>query len=127
MAKSAGKFGYVEVATASGTAAAAGIKDWSIDYTIDPLETTDFGASGAATYITGVSRWSGGFSGYKDGVPKVIGVNSVSLVLAVTSVSTSGWMGTAFITGIHMTNAFDGVATVNYDFQGTGSVTPPAI
>lgn len=122
MAKSSGKNGYVQAAAS----VVLGIKDWSIDYTIDPLETTDFSASGAATYLTGVSRFSGSFNGYKDGVPQTLGVNSVSVMLTVTSASTSGWAGNAYITGIHNTNAFDGVAIVNYDFMGTGAIISPA-
>jgi hypothetical protein len=121
MAKSSGKNGYVE-ATASKI---LGIKDWTLDYTIDPLETTDFNASGCATYITGIARWSGSFSGYKDGTLQGIGTTAVSLILAVTSASTSGFIGQAFITGIHSGNAVDGVATIAYDYTGTGALTVP--
>ena len=51
MAKVAGKTGYVKTA-----ANVAGINQWSLDYTVDMLETTGFSASGVASYIPNISR-----------------------------------------------------------------------
>ncbi len=116
MAKISGRFGYV------GTAAAvAGITQWSLDRTVDMLETTDFSAAGAATYLPGVTRWSGSFSGYKDGTPQALGTTSISLVLSESSVSTGAWHGVANISGVHATTNFDGIVGYAYDFQGTGT------
>jgi len=121
MAKIAGLSGYVGVSTA-----VAGINQWSLDYTADMLETTDFSASGVAAYIPGVSRWSGTFSGYKDGAPQGLGVTAaVSLVLAESASTDQRWSGLAYISGIHPTTNFDGVVGYAYDFQGTASLTPP--
>ena len=120
MGKVAGKSGYVAIgATASQV---SGTNQWSIDYTADMLETTDFSASGVATYIPGVSRWSGTFSGYKDGVPQTLGVtNSVSIYLAESG--TTNWSGLAFISGVHPTTNHDGIVSYAYDFQGTAGLT----
>ena len=127
MGKDSGKIGSVGASTAI-----AGINAWSLDYTVDPLETTDFSASGTATYLTGVSRWSGTFSGYKDGAPKALGVSDtvdLRLLEAATtgaaSTETKVYKGFAYITGIHPTTNFDGIVSYSYDFQGTGSVTIP--
>ncbi len=117
MTKVAGTKGYVGVSTA-----VAGINQWSLDYTIDPLETTDFSASGVATYTTGITRWSGNFSGFKDGVPQSVGA-SVNLFLAEYPSAGSIWKGVAFITGIHPANTFDGLVQYSYDFQGDGALT----
>ncbi len=120
MAKVAGRSGYVGIgATASRV---TGVNQWSIDYTVDMLETTDFSASGVATYIPGVSRWSGTFSGYKDGAPLGLGVtNSVSIFLAEDGAT--NWSGVAFISGVHPSNNHDGIVSVAYDIQGTASLT----
>ena len=127
MAKIAGKYGYVGASTAI-----AGINQWSLDYTVDMLETTDFAASGIATYIPGVNRWSGTFSGYKDGAPETLGTVSVvdlwmaeTATAAAASSQTRVWKGSAYLSGIHPTINFDGVAVYAYDFQGTASITPP--
>lgn len=117
MAKKAGRSGYVDTASK-----VAGINQWALDYTVDMLETTDFSASGVAAYIPGVSRWSGTFSGYKDGAPQSLGTtNSVSLTLAEDAAT--NWKGTAYISGIHPSNNYDGVVSYAYDFQGTGALT----
>ncbi len=120
MTKLSGKTGYVGASTAI-----AGITQWSLDYTADPLETTDFSASGVGTYLTGVTRWSGTFSGYKDGVPKTLS-GSVNLWLAETASAGNIWKGTAFITGVHPTTNFDGIVAYNYDFTGDGELGAPS-
>ena len=62
MANISGKAGSVLVAAAT----VAGIRSWSLDYTGDALETSDFGDSGHRTYIPGIDGWSGRFDGFKD-------------------------------------------------------------
>jgi len=117
MAKVAGTKGYVNTASV-----VAGINQWSIDYTVDMLETTDFAASGVASYIPGVSRWSGTFSGYKDATPVALGTAS-SITLILGEAVATNWQGTAYISGVHPTTNFDGVVSYAYDFQGTGALT----
>lgn len=122
MAKKAGKTGAVGYGD-SGSAV-AGITQWALDYTVDMLETTDFAASGVATYIPGVSRWSGTFSGYKDGAPLGLGTaNTVSIYLVESTATGEQFRGLAYISGIHPTVNFDGIAGYAYDFQGTGALT----
>ena len=120
MAKVSGKSGYVAIgATASRV---IGINQWALDYTVDMLETTDFSASGVAAYIPGVSRWSGTFSGFKDGAPQTLGTaNSVSIFLAEDA--NTNWSGVAFLAGIHPANNHDGIISYAYDIQGTGVLT----
>jgi len=128
MAKFSGAKGYVGASTAI-----AGINQWSMDYTVDMLETTDFSVSGVAAYIPGVNRWSGTFSGYKDGAPTGLGTVSVvdlwlveSASAAIASSEAKVWKGNAYISGIHPTTNFDGIVSYAYDFQGTAALTVPA-
>lgn len=127
MAKFSGRTGYVGVSTA-----VAGINQWSMDYTVDMMETTDFSVSGVAAFLPGVSRWSGSFSGYKDGAPQGLGtVSAVDLWLvenasaAIASSEAKVWKGNAYLSGLHPTTNFDGIVGYNYDFQGTGAISPP--
>ena len=121
MAHLAGKGGMVYIGSDIG-----GIKSWTLDYTVDMLETTDFADGGATnsakTFIPGLSGWSGSFEGYKDGAPQGLGFSS-SVTLKLEEDTTYFWTGSAYITGIHESAAVDGAITVSYDFQGTGELT----
>ena len=116
MAHLAGKSGYVDTGTA-----VAGIKSWTLDYTSDALETTDFAALGVKEYIIGCSGWSGSFEGFKEGAAQAIAGAAVSLKLYESA--TAYWSGSAFITGVHPSAAQDGVVSVSYDFQGTAGLS----
>ena len=117
MAQISGKAGEVQVAGAT----VAGIKSWSVDYTGDALETTDFGDSGHRTYIPGIDGWSGSFSGFKDGAPKSIG-SEVALILKESATTGQQYTGQAILTGSHPSVDVDGIASMSYDFQGTGAL-----
>ena len=117
MGQISGKAGEVQVAGAT----VAGIKSWSVDYTGDALETTDFGDSGHRTYIPGIDGWSGSFSGFKDGAPKAIGAE-VALILKESATTGQQYTGQAILTGAHPSVDVDGVAGISYDFQGTGAL-----
>jgi len=118
MAHLSGKAGYVDTGST-----VAGIKSWTLDYTSDALETTDFGDAGVKSYIVGCSGWSGTFEGYKDGVPQSLAGASVTLKLYEDN--TYFWTGTAFITGVHANTAHDGIVSYSYDYQGSGALTVP--
>uniref|UniRef100_A0A6M3LGX8 Putative tail protein n=1 Tax=viral metagenome TaxID=1070528 RepID=A0A6M3LGX8_9ZZZZ len=122
MAHLAGKSGYVDTGSA-----VAGIKSWSIDYTSDALETTDFADAGVKSYIVGGKGWSGSFEGYKDGVEQILTVSAASPVtLKLYEDATYYWTGSAIITGVHSSASHDGIVSVSYDFVGVAALTPPA-
>lgn len=100
----------------------AGINTWSLDYTSDALETTDFGATGTKEYIVGGSGWSGSFAGYKEGTPLSIG-EIYGVELAESATITEMWLGNIIITGVHPSVGFDGTVNYSYDFTGTGVLT----
>lgn len=121
MAKISGKAGQVDAASE-----VVGIKSWTLDYTIDTLDTTDFNDAGVRTYIVGCSGWSGSFEGYKDGAPLPLAGASVTLKLYESQTANQFWTGSAFITGIHSNASHDGIVSYSYDFQGTGALTVAA-
>jgi predicted secreted protein len=102
-----------------------GVKSWTIDYTADTLETTDFGSAGVKEYIIAGSGWSGTFEGLKDGVPLGIG-SQVLLVLGESDTVGNNWIGDAFITGVSASVAHDGIVGYSYTFQGSGALETPA-
>ncbi len=102
-----------------------GIRAWSLEYSADSLETTDFADSGVSSFIPGKSQWSGSFEGFKDGVPLGIG-SEVYLVLGETNTGSQCWMGKAIITNARPVTDNDGLVSYSYDFQGTAALEAPS-
>ena len=123
MAHVAGRTGQVD-----SPAEVTGIRNWTLDYTVDTVETTDFESVGVADYLPTISRWSGTFEGLKDGVPETLGTAAASVTLKLweSQVGSEFWTGECFITGITSNTAFDGAVTYAYTFQGTAALTPAA-
>ena len=105
-------------------AATSGIRNWTMDYTVDTVEVTDFANSGVAAYLPTVSRWGGTFDGLKDGIPLTIGAQ-IAIELGETSTGTQAWIGSAVLTGVTSNTAFDGVVTYSYTYQGTDIMMVP--
>lgn len=120
MARLSGKAGEVTVAAGTVT----GIKGWSLDYTVEAIESTAFDSSGVRAYVPGKSGWSGSFEGFKDGAPLAIGTE-IALVLKESQTATQKFNGQAIITGLRGGTSIDGLVTYSYDFQGTGALTVP--
>ena len=102
-----------------------GIKSWTLDYTNEALNTTDFGNSGVSAFIPGITAWIGTFEGYKEGIPLSIG-SEVYLVLGETSTGSQCWIGKAIITGAVPSTDYDGIVSYSYTFQGTGALEEPS-
>lgn len=111
----------------------AGVKAWSLDYTTDMVDTTDF-VDGLTTphprsFLPGLSNWSGSFEVVKDSAPLAL-FSQVGIELAevgsITASATQMWRGNIVLTGIHPTVGSDGLVMYTYDFQGTGVLTVAA-
>lgn len=102
----------------------AGIRDWSIDYTADTVETTDFDDSGHKTFLAGLDGWSGSFSGFgQPGWDTNAAVGTTYSGSFYVSASTGYcYSGQIIITGASPAAAVDGQNTVAYTFQGTGAL-----
>ena len=101
-----------------------GIKSWTLDYTADTLDATDFDDAGVRAHIIGQSGWSGSFEGYKDTTPLGIGAE-VYLTLGESTTAYQNWIGKVIITACHPSTSHDGIVTYSYDFQGTGALQSP--
>lgn len=99
----------------------AGVKNWSLSYNADALETTDFSDSGNRTYIAGLKGWTATVEANWDSSNSAEPGDSASLTLDVDG--THNYSGTAILTGMSISQAVDGVVTVTYEFQGTGALT----
>ncbi len=104
----------------------AGIKSWSLEYTVSVLNTTDFADAGVSSFIPGITEWHGSFEGYKDGVP-IAGLHTeVALKLYETQTVGERWEGQAIITAVRASVDHDGIVSYSYDFQGTSDLTVAA-
>lgn len=102
-----------------------GIKSWTLDYTSEALNSTDFGSSGVSDFIPGITIWGGSFEGFKEGIPLSIG-SEVYLVLGETSTGSQCWIGKAIITGATPSTDHDGIVSYSYTFQGTEALEQPS-
>jgi len=105
-----------------------GIKSWTLDYTVDMLDSTDFTdgntTNSQRTFMPGLSAWSGSFEGAKDGAPLALSFSTpVHITLQESATSGQGWVGMVYITGIHPSVSVDGLVTYSYDFTGQGELT----
>lgn len=104
-----------------------GIRSWSLEYTVDMLETTDFADAGVSSFIPGKTQWSGSFEGFKDGTPQAITTGaSITIKLYETQEADEFWTGEAFITAARPSVDNDGLVSYSYDFQGTDALTVAA-
>jgi hypothetical protein len=105
------------------TATATGIKSWTLDYTQELIDSTDFADAGVRSYIMGVKDWGGSFEGYKDGVPLSLSTAGLTIQLRESTTTGAVYTGTGYITGFHANVAWDGIVTYSYDFVGVGTLS----
>ncbi|MDH5664743.1 MAG: hypothetical protein OEY10_00395 [Nitrosopumilus sp.] len=117
--------GTFDVDSVYALAETAGIGTWSIDYTVDAADTTDFQSDGVSEFIAGVSQWSGSFSGQKEGAPLSIGSIQYLALSEKYTTDTTLWSGQAVITGLAASTDKGSPVTYDYSFQGTGPLEQP--
>ena len=121
MAELAGHGGtmqYDASSSASASTTLAGINNWTVNYTGDALETTDFADVGVKTYIAGPTGWTGTAAGYYDST-----VAHSSMSLRFEMKSAKSMTGIGIVTGVSFTTGIDGAVTTNFEFQGTAGLT----
>lgn len=124
MAEIAGKDADVEGITAieCGTAHP---NSWSIDYSGDALETTDFCVTEHREYIAGLLDWSGSIDFYIDdgAQPPTPGTSHATAKFFLDTGADVGYYGEVIITGVSLDAGVEDVVSGTVDFQGTGSLT----
>ncbi len=119
MAHIHGKSGDVDA-----TGSATGARNWTLDYTGDPIDVTDYADAGVKAFIAGLTGWTASFEVVKDGAIPYIMNASVSFNFEeVANSGTAVWSGTAIINSITPSVPIDGAVTYAYGVQGTGALT----
>ncbi len=125
----AGKNGKVEIGSESGKKV-VGIKNWSLELSLDTLETTALGDDWK-NYITGLKEWTASSEGDyavptdKDGQSALqdafLKGTTVTVKLYVDE--TNYYKGEAFINSLSIEDPVDDVVSISVEFTGTGALS----
>jgi len=109
------------VAVAGMGTLTAGMRAWTLDYTAEALQTTDFADQPWRTYTPGLKGWSGTFDLIWDtGNALIPGAAAGTITLTANTGDT--YVGPVLITGQSTSVAVDGVNTQTFTFQGSGAL-----
>jgi len=118
MASISGSSGSVTFATGYTTT----VKSWSVDYSGEALETTNFSSSGKKEYIAGLTGWSGSYSCLLDGTTVSIAPGAAPAEATFTASAGRTLVGSIIVTGVSYKVDVAGVNAVDVTFQGTATL-----
>ena len=124
----AGKNGKVIIGT--GTTKVVGIKNWSLELSLETLETTALGDDWK-NYISGLKEWTASAEGDFEVTTDTTGQKLLSDAdLAGTTVevklfvdATNYYTGTAYINSLSIEDPVDDVVTISIEFTGNGALS----
>ena len=125
----AGKNGKVVVG-ASASKKVVGIKNWSLELTLDTLETTALGDDWK-NYITGLKEWSASSEGDYEVPVDTEGqkalqdafLNGTTVMVKLYVDGTNYYQGEAYINSLSIEDPVDDVVSISIEFTGTGALT----
>lgn len=125
----AGKNGKVVIGE-SATKKVVGIKNWSLELSLDTLETTALGDDWK-NYITGLKEWSASSEGDYEVTVDADGqqalqdafLNGTTVTVKLYVDGTNYYKGEAFINSLSIEDPVDDVVSISIEFTGTGALT----
>ena len=125
----AGKNGKVVIGE-SATKKVVGIKNWSLELSLDTLETTALGDDWK-NYITGLKEWSASSEGDYEVPVDADGqqalqdafLNGTTVTVKLYVDGTNYYKGEAFINSLSIEVPVDDVVSISIEFTGTGALT----
>lgn len=125
----AGKNGKVVIGE-SATKKVVGIKNWSLELSLDTLETTALGDDWK-NYITGLKEWSASSEGDYEVPVNADGqqalqdafLNGTTVTVKLYVDGTNYYKGEAFINSLSIEDPVDDVVSISIEFTGTGALT----
>lgn len=125
----AGKNGKI-VINEDNTKTVAAIKNWSLELSLETLETTALGDDWKK-YITGLKEWSASAEGNYE-VPtddegqaalQSAYMNGTTVTVKLYVDATSYYEGTAYISSLSIEDPVDDLVTISLDFTGNGALS----
>lgn len=125
----AGKNGKVVVGAAS-TTKVVGIKNWSLELSLETLETTALGDDWK-NYITGLKEWTASSEGDYEVPTDTAGqkalqtayLNGSTVVVKLYVDGSNYYTGEAYISSLSIEDPVDDVVSISIEFTGTGPLT----
>lgn len=125
----AGKNGKVVIGE-SATQKVVGIKNWSLELSLDTLETTALGDDWK-NYITGLKEWSASSEGDYEVPVDAEGqqalqdafLNGTTVTVKLYVDGTNYYKGEAYINSLSIEDPVDDVVSISIEFTGTGALT----
>lgn len=125
----AGKNGKVVIGTESDQKV-VGIKNWSLELSLDTLETTALGDDWK-NYITGLKEWSASSEGDYEVPVDTEGqkalqdafLNGTTVMVKLYVDGTNYYQGEAYINSLSIEDPVDDVVSISIEFTGTGALT----
>lgn len=125
----AGKNGKVVIGESS-TQKVVGIKNWSLELSLETLETTALGDDWK-NYITGLKEWTASSEGDYEVPVDTQGqkalqdayLNGTTVILKLYVDATNYYQGTAYISSLSIEDPVDDVVNISIEFTGTGALS----
>ena len=125
----AGKNGKVVIG-ASATEKVVGIKNWSLELSLETLETTALGDDWK-NYITGLKEWTASSEGDYNVPTDTAGqkalqdafLNGTIVKVKLYVDATNYYTGEAYISSLSIEDPVDDVVSISIEFTGTGPLT----
>ena len=125
----AGKNGKVVIGE-SATKKVVGIKNWSLELSLDTLETTALGDDWK-NYITGLKEWSASSEGDYEVPVDTEGqkalqdafLNGTTVTVKLYVDGTNYYQGEAYINSLSIEDPVDDVVSISIEFTGTGALS----
>ena len=125
----AGKNGKVVIGDGAAQKV-VGIKSWSLELSLDTLETTALGDDWK-NYITGLKEWSASSEGDYEVPVDTEGqkalqdafLNGTTVTVKLYVDGTNYYQGEAYINSLSIEDPVDDVVSISIEFTGTGALT----
>ena len=130
MAAVTGDSGVVKFGTTSSEATVANVSGWSIDISMDTVDSTAMGSDAFKTFLGGKYSWSGSCEMHWDNADDA-GMESFETALLANDLtktvilypggtSVDYWHGVVATTGIAMSGSIGDTVKLSANFQGVG-------
>jgi len=98
------------------------VKAWSLDYTADALDSTDFASGGNRAFIAGLKSWGGSYDCNLDGTDVMPDPGTITKI-TLTSSTGRTYAGTALMTSLAPSVGVADLNALTVNYQGTGALT----
>ena len=101
----------------------AGVKSWTLNWAADTHDITDFADGTARTFKNGLTSWTASCECNYDAT-NTADIEDAAATLTLIVGGAVQYSGSALMTSMDVSTSVDGIVTMTYGFQGSGTLTP---